>query len=115
MRYVREAPGPRRREVEPGGDGLGGDGTGLIEVPKILPLSVFRSTQRFGKEDFGAGDPTLAAAGLTLGMPGFGAVIRAEWKERPRPAGARPSRLRAQRARRLPQRCSRIACPTMTM
>lgn len=65
MRRVREVPGPRHREVEPGGDGLGGDGTGLIKVPKILPLSFFRSTQRFGKEDFGTGDfPT--PAGLTL-------------------------------------------------
>lgn len=97
------------RALEPGGDGLGGDGTELVELHKILPLSFFRSTQRFGKEDFGAGGlrhPRRPQTASPWGSRGFRAVIQAAWNERPRPAGARPSRLRAQWARRLPERCT---------
>lgn len=74
----REAAVRRLRgEVRPGGGGLGGDGTGLMELRKILPLSVFRSAQRFGKEDCGAGDPRRPHTASHGGSRGFCAVIQA--------------------------------------
>ena len=50
-------PGSPEVEAEPGGYGLGGDGTELIEVQKSLPLGFFLSIQRFDKEDFRASGP----------------------------------------------------------
>lgn len=44
-------------EAEPGGYGLGGDVTELIEVQKSLPLDFFPSIKRFDKEDFRASGP----------------------------------------------------------
>lgn len=63
-------------ETEPGVAGLGEDGTGLSEIPKIRPLGFCRRAQHCGKEDFAAG--TCAAC-----------VASASWSAHGRPPATR--------------------------